>query len=71
MVRKMENLWLFLATTVIYWVILCIFEDIGPFDIHVWGRLAIVALLCLPININGNIFTIFGNATGKNVFAVF
>jgi hypothetical protein len=32
--------------------------------------LAIITLLCIPLNVNGNIFTVLGNAHGRNVISI-
>lgn len=72
----MENIWLFVLTVVAYSLVWFIIVE------HSWKpryillthwvkRVAVVALLVLPLNINGNVFTIAGNATAeKNVYSI-
>lgn len=64
----MTNLWLFVLTVCSYFFAGWFLYD---FRVIVNGRtflkrLALLALLCLPININDKVFTVFGNAEGKN-----
>lgn len=77
----MTNLWLFVLTLVAYVLVgACWYEwfEGGSFyrDVIVnvrtfLKRFTLFALLCLPININDRVFTVFGNAEGKNgVFSV-
>ncbi len=67
----MENLLLFVSTTVVYftvWLALSHFKETKKLA----KDLAIIALLCLPLNINGNVFTVIGNASSsKSVYSVF
>lgn len=75
----MENILLFLVTVTVYFTtIVCL--DSYKSNKSIWNyswkksakRLAFVALLALPLNINGNVFTIAGNATAdKNMFSFF
>lgn len=64
------NIALWLVTTGAYFV----------FSVFIWKcvgltaalkRLGLVALLCLPVNVNGYVFTVLGNAVGeKGVYSV-
>jgi hypothetical protein len=69
--RQMKNVLLWIGTTVFYFALLCAVG--GPMvSSHLGLTLLIVALLCAPFNINGNIFTILGNAESeKNIFSIF
>lgn len=75
----MTNIILFAVTTGAYAFILFAFLDLftsvdlraKPFG-YFAKRLALVALLCLPLNINGNVFTMLGNAqSDKNTLSLF
>jgi len=72
---SMTNLALFLLTTVYYsclyilWCTVCK-KPIGGLK-KCAKKLALVALLCAPFNIGGNVFTVIGNAEGKSVYSVF
>ena len=77
----MANLVLFVITTLTYWLAYWLYENwftlienVSFFNKNNFKHLAITSLLCLPLNINGNVFTVLGNihSTGvKNVFSVF
>lgn len=74
----MENIWLFLGTVILYST-LTLFIDHLEYNKPLYFRwkrfakqVAIIALLVLPLNINGNIITIAGNAIAeKNIFSFF
>lgn len=67
----MENILLFVFTVTAYFSVWFLFT----FNNHIhWTkqvkRVALVALLALPLNIGGNVFTIAGNATAeKSVYS--
>lgn len=68
----MENIWLFIVTVTVYSLVMCcvILPDFN------WSRFikntAIIALLVLPLNIGGNVFTIAGNVVSeKSVYSIF
>ena len=66
----MTNLVLFFVTTVVYyvfgWFVFSLY-DLYPHK----KALALCALLALPVNINGHVFTIVGNAQGeKGVYSL-
>lgn len=79
----MTNIVLFVLTTIFYRLVwfLCNWsdkyydDDWNPFKRRGFKRLAITALLCLPLNINGNVFTVLGNVHStdgvKNITSVF
>ncbi len=71
----MENLALFVLTTILYYAIwsTLINNANTATDFKEESKsLAVIALLCLPLNINGNVFTVFGNASSsKNIYSVF
>lgn len=70
----MENILLFVLTVVIYSFFWLTIEDynLGFGLARQVKRIALVALLALPLNIGGNVFTIAGNATAeKNVYSLF
>lgn len=75
----MENISLFVTSIIIYFLVTEIYEPTSFFlffDVFDVSRglkkLGIIALLCLPINIDGNVFTVAGNAVAeKNIFSVF
>ena len=66
----MENLGLFVLTTLVYSGVWCYLKR--PNGLLGYARRAgLMALLCLPININGNVFTVLGNAVSeKSVFSL-
>ena len=67
----MESILLFALTTGIYYFIWFISTHQAHWTKHV-KRIALVALLVLPLNINGNVFTIAGNAVAeKSVYSIF
>lgn len=70
----MTNLWLFLGTVAAYFIALYLWEHWsgGKMSYKECRKLlATLALLCLPVNIGGNVFTVIGNATSeKGVYAV-
>ena len=66
----MENILLFLLTVAVYSTVICWFFR-NDWTRYI-KRLAFVALLALPINIGGNVFTIAGNAVAeKNIYSLF
>lgn len=73
----MNNIELFVATTAVYFIIWKLSQifSLDPDVIslqRIFRELAIIALLCLPLNINGNVFTVLGNAESpKNAYSVF
>lgn len=67
----MENILLFVLTVFLYSAIWIWLSPPGSFGKYV-KRVALIALLSVPININGRVFTVIGNAAGeKSVFSVF
>ncbi|MEK7566699.1 MAG: hypothetical protein AAB527_01000 [Patescibacteria group bacterium] len=65
----MNNLfgWVLMTT-----LLTVIFLPLREKNISKWIKtIGIAALLSLPVNINGNIFTIFGSAEGRNVYSLF
>ncbi|OGM99226.1 MAG: hypothetical protein A2915_02850 [Candidatus Yanofskybacteria bacterium RIFCSPLOWO2_01_FULL_41_34] len=71
----MQNIINFSLTTILHFIIWLIFSMRG---LHVKRKpkyakeFAIVALLCLPLNINGNVFTVLGNASSSNnIYSIF
>lgn len=72
----MENLWLFGSTVALYsGIVLLVWRHkLGsPIPARkTFKALGLIALLAMPININGYVFTIAGNAVGeKGVFSLF
>lgn len=75
----MENIVIFLGTVALYLTAIVCVDSLyfnKPIWNYSWKRcakmLALVALLTLPLNINGNVFTIAGNATAeKSVYSIF
>jgi len=67
------NILLFLVSTIVYFTLWCIVTNKPQKSIRQrLKELAIVALLCLPLNINGSVFTVLGNIeSSKNVFSLF
>lgn len=82
----MTNIYLWGATTLIYWFVLqcwmypkdrteSTLDYLSDVILTTEGlkSFGVVALLCLPLNINGNVFTFFGNVHNqgvKNVYSV-
>ncbi len=68
----MENFSIFAVTVIFYFLVVVIFKGF-PETLRSYVKNAvIIALLCLPININGNVYTLIGNAKGEeNVTSVF
>ena len=70
----MENILLFAVTLTLYSLVMgCVIMTLNKFS---WARFikgtALMALLALPFNIGGNVFTIAGNATAeKSVYSLF
>src|SRR3989338_5773337 len=62
----MENIALWMVMTFFVFVILG--NATGVKKIFAF---AIAALLTMPVNINGNVFTVLGSAKGKNVYSLF
>ncbi len=69
----MENILLFAGTVIIYYLILFIvFYEKPVLCTPQVKRIALIALLALPINIGGNVFTIAGNAVAeKSIYSIF
>ena len=77
----MENLWLYLCSVVVYflvWLLIvfynfCYDRKVSPFVFAKWRKtLGIIALLCIPFNFGGYVFTVMGNAVGeKAVYSIF
>ncbi|MDA2922309.1 hypothetical protein MYX07_03525 [Patescibacteria group bacterium AH-259-L07] len=68
----MGNIALFVITVPIYlgiWYWISWLRDRPLRSKHV-QRIALLALLCLPFNFNGTVFTVIGNITGKNTYSV-
>ena len=66
----MENLMWFAATVSVYSVVWC-WIQMPKKLVGYAQRAGLLALLCAPVNINGNVFTMLGNAVSeKNVFSV-
>jgi hypothetical protein len=65
----MENLWIFAVTLVLYSLVLYFgvtYLVVKPISIKMGlKRLALLALLCLPLDINGYVFTVIGNGVGQ------
>lgn len=68
----MENLWIYSFTVLVYLIALLSLKVSGAWTLkQCLQKLALLAVLCLPLNINGNIWTVFGNAVSeKNVYSV-
>lgn len=83
----MDNLWFFVLTVMVYsatwyYVSLYFYDIVGTHNtnkyyglkvpISTWlKRFAVVALLAMPINIDGNVFTVIGNAKAeKSIYSV-
>jgi len=71
----MTNIALFFVTTFIYFVVWYVFSILSgkpyPGDKKLLKIAALIALLCVPFNICGDVFTVLGNAEGRNVYSVF
>ena len=70
----MENIFLFVLTVVTYFSVWNFIKFTSKPDgvAKYLKRIALIALLALPININGNVYTVAGNATAKeNVISLF
>lgn len=76
----MENIMIFAFTVIIYFTAWFVFTARFFVNINLnlmsWSKyakvLALVTLLALPLNIDGNVFTIAGNATAeKSVYSIF
>jgi len=66
----MENILLFALTVVIYSFVWFLFTNPVAWTEYI-KPIALVALIALPFNIGGNVFTIAGNATAeKSVYSV-
>ncbi|MBI2057466.1 MAG: hypothetical protein HYT63_00560 [Candidatus Yanofskybacteria bacterium] len=76
----MDNISLFLISILFYFVVseifidcrVLVYNEINEIDlVKILKKLGIIILLCLPVNINGNVFTIMGNAIAeKSVYSV-
>lgn len=63
----LKNIMLFIVTVAVYWTIWFFIDPIGDLAMRTW----LLALLCAPFNIGGNIWTIAGNAESEtSVFAI-
>jgi hypothetical protein len=60
----MENLGLFLLTASVYLGVWCLLNRPERLSGY-FKRAAVIALLCAPINVNGNVFTVLGNAAAE------
>lgn len=70
----MENIWLFLLTVFAYWMgWWAITSDYGwEFAESKLKALSIIAALAMPFNIDGNVFTVAGNAVAEDsIYSVF
>jgi hypothetical protein len=73
-----ENLLLWIGSTLLYFVVFVTYmirkrPTKLPYPRWVWSmkRLGIIALLTLPVNFDGHVVTVFGNAVGeKSVWSV-
>lgn len=68
----MTNLWLFLGTVVVYTAVVAVVDYYAGLSIKSTLKAAgLLSVLCLPVNINGNVFTVIGNAESeKSVWSV-
>lgn len=66
----MTNLIIFGVTVVLYYAVSLVVKR--PESIkNYFTRFILLAFLCMPININDNIFTVIGNATSeKNIYSI-
>lgn len=70
--KKVENISFWVGSVILYSFVWFLWDSAPPFLGKWLKRTALIALLCLPININGNVFTVMGNATSeKSVYALF
>lgn len=65
------NFWIFLITVLIYataWSIVC--DPLSDLDCRkFFKRIVILVPLCIPFNINGDVYTVFGNAASpRDIF---
>ena len=77
----MENIGLFFVSVIGYltiWEVWVMYIDFKNKNLKkdlnfkaFFGKIFILAILCAPFNVNGNVYTIAGNATGKNVYSIF
>ncbi len=70
---EMNNLTIFFANVTLFfliWFFVITPEKFQSLAYYIKG-LAIVALLCMPLNINGTVITVLGSAQAKNVISVF
>ena len=67
----MENLLIFFVTVGVYFGLWEFFYRKRLTPKKTISALGIIAVLCAPFNINGNVWTVLGNASGKNVYSVF
>ncbi|MDO8676751.1 MAG: hypothetical protein Q7K16_03865 [Candidatus Azambacteria bacterium] len=66
----MENILIFAVTAAVYYFVWFFFTDPVGWKKQI-NRIALVAFLTLPLNIDGNVFTVIGNATSeKNVYSL-
>ena len=65
----MENIFLFITSVAVYWSAWFFYSATSLKGYA--KRAVLLALLCLPVNINGNVFTVAGNAVSeKSVYSV-
>ncbi len=67
----MENIILFAVSVLLYCVLW--FGFLRPKSgVECAKRIALIAVLCIPFNINGNVFTVMGNATAeRSIYSFF
>ena len=66
----MENIWLFLGTVAVYFGIWRLFDKPNGISQYL-TRIGLIMALSVPLNINGNVFTVIGNAVSeKSVYAI-
>jgi len=67
----MENIWLFLLSVWVYSAVWGLIQT-PPLPLKkLLKAVALIALLCLPLNIDGHVFTVIGNAKGeKGVYSL-
>ena len=67
----MQNIAWFVFTVFVYAAVWMTFRPSKDFAQHL-KRIALLVVLCIPLNINGNVFTVMGNATAeKDIYSVF
>ena len=66
----MTNLYLFLLSTAVYFLGFWFFHSREKDLKYNIKAAAVIALLSLPVNVNGYVFTVIGNAEGKYVYSL-